>query len=284
MPRGRVKTKGDEKLWRKAKQTANARAKDDSSFKKDSDEYWAFVNSQFDKFRSGELKIREQGAKSAGAMNQARRIFKDMVSGKVSTYADLMQFHGLAKDEADAVYRVAASSLDKPDAVNQIANAIRYGLRRESTMKVAERLIERELRLMELSQLELVDTGQYTEPDREHPRIKTSGRTVTWGEPDEFGDADYTDEDYWIDEEGVEIWPNEWDKEEGLGVAELAADWLADRGHLETSDGETFYTADWHQDMRTGAAESEAYRLSGFTTDELNRIGDILDAKGLLSY
>jgi len=56
MPANVVKSKSDEKYWKKAKETANARAKDDSSFKKDSDAYWAFVNSQFQKFKSGELK------------------------------------------------------------------------------------------------------------------------------------------------------------------------------------------------------------------------------------
>lgn len=69
MPPGTVK-KGEEKHWKKAKEVADARVKD-GKLKKDTDAYWGFVNSTFQKLKSGKIKPKESTVKE-GRKNHAQ--------------------------------------------------------------------------------------------------------------------------------------------------------------------------------------------------------------------
>lgn len=106
-------------------------------------------------------------------------------------------------------------------------------------------------------------------------RIKQTYDIVT---PASARDGDFA-ESGWIDEEGAEIAPDEWDLEEYetefFAVVSLAAKHITQYGSVEASDspacspGHTWYTTtDSERDYRTGAETRYSFHLEGFDTDE----------------
>ena len=94
--------------------------------------------------------------------------------------------------------------------------------------------------------------------------------------------GDYADEG-WIDEEGVSMVPDKWDIEEGSTPADLAVEYLRDRGVNEASASwftpDLWYTVHGTQDPQTGGYEDRSFHLAGFTETEQRQIYERLEVK-----
>ncbi len=104
------------------------------------------------------------------------------------------------------------------------------------------------------------------------PKIKTTFSKVTWHD-DANGDPDAYDEEHgYDDEEGQEFELDEFDREEGVSLARVVADWLRNRGVFEASSSHFYpgiwYSAEPEQDMHTGASTTRSFHLEGFTPEE----------------
>jgi len=108
-----------------------------------------------------------------------------------------------------------------------------------------------------------------TPPTATGRRIRISYSTYT-EESIEAGDAA---DHGWIDEEGVEMDPDEWDLEEGTTAAQKAAKFINDAGAYHASSSH-FHPGIWYTDdpqvtdYGTGETEERSYHLSGFTPEE----------------
>jgi hypothetical protein len=83
------------------------------------------------------------------------------------------------------------------------------------------------------------------------------------------GDAE---ESGWIDAEGEDMEPDEWDREENITAARKAANFLNDKGAIHGSSSH-FHPGIWYKDSGgvnnlTGEEEQRSYHLKGFTLDE----------------
>lgn len=115
-----------------------------------------------------------------------------------------------------------------------------------------------------------------SEDDREPPRIRISYSRVVWVDPE---DPDgYEDEHGWIDEEGVEFEPDEYDIEEGMtpseSIVEQAAKFLKGEYATNPSSAPGFHPGIWYSteyeviDYGTGEEEERSFHLEGFTPEE----------------
>lgn len=83
----------------------------------------------------------------------------------------------------------------------------------------------------------------------------------------EIGETDDRGE---LDDVTLEL--DEYDRDEGIGWADKAIDYLLDEGVNEPSSSrfhpDIWYTAYGEADYRTGATENRSYHLKGFTEQE----------------
>ena len=101
-----------------------------------------------------------------------------------------------------------------------------------------------------------------------NPRIRVSYSQTT---PESAEAGDFS-ESGWIDEEGKEMTPDRWDREEGLTAVDLAVKFLRDEGANETSGSHfhpgVWYYSDWQTDYHTGTQEERSYHLVDFSPEE----------------
>ena len=115
------------------------------------------------------------------------------------------------------------------------------------------------------------------------PKITTSYSKVRWHD-DADGDPDAYDEEHGFeDEEGEEIEVDEFDREDGMDVAEKAARWLRDKGYLEPSSSH-FHPGIWYSAYsegydRDGWNVTRSFHLSGFSPEEEEKIFNLLSAR-----
>ncbi len=107
------------------------------------------------------------------------------------------------------------------------------------------------------------------------PRITISFSRTT---PESAEQGDFS-ETGWIDEEGVEMVVDEFDKEEGITVTDKAATYLYEHGCYHTSSS-AFHPGVWYStgssnvDMRTGEEEERDFHLIGFTDEREREVWD----------
>jgi hypothetical protein len=113
-----------------------------------------------------------------------------------------------------------------------------------------------------------------------HPKIKTTFSKVRFHDD---GSGDYDEEHGFEDEEGHEVEVDEFDREEGMDVAEAAARWLRDKGYLEPSSSHfhpgTWYSATQEDYDREGWSTTRSFHLEGFTPEEEQKIFNLLMAR-----
>jgi len=109
------------------------------------------------------------------------------------------------------------------------------------------------------------------------PRICTSFSQTT---PESSAQGDSSDHG-WIDEEGVEMTPDEIDAEEGLTTVDLAVKFLYDKGAIHASASH-FHPSVWYSteycviDYATGTDEERCFHLKDFSEAEEQAIWDKL--------
>jgi len=106
------------------------------------------------------------------------------------------------------------------------------------------------------------------------PKIKTTFSTIKW---DDTGDPDgYEEEHGYEDEEGQEFELDQFDREEGVSLPTVVAQWLRNRGVMEASSSDfhpgIWYTSAEDTNMTTGATTTRSFHLEGFTPEEEQKI------------
>ena len=114
------------------------------------------------------------------------------------------------------------------------------------------------------------------EEDNESPLIRISYTRITPGDSDD--PDDYEEDHGWIDEDGVEFEPDEYDIEEGMtpseSIVEQAAKFLKDEYAVNPSSAPGFHPGIWYSteyetiDYGTGEQEERSFHLKGFTPDQ----------------
>lgn len=105
------------------------------------------------------------------------------------------------------------------------------------------------------------------------PRITISFSQTT---PESAAEGDHSDSG-WIDEEGVEMIPDNFDYEEGLSAVDLAVKFLDKEGAWHASSSH-FYPGVWYSteystiDYRTGTDEERCFHLKDFSDEEQREI------------
>jgi hypothetical protein len=102
--------------------------------------------------------------------------------------------------------------------------------------------------------------------DMPTPRITTTYSTVEWGDS---GDPDdYTEDHGYEDEEGQKIEVDEFDREDGLDIVDMAVKFLQSKGVTAASSSH-FHPGIWYSseeiDMHTGATTTYNFHLEDFT-------------------
>jgi hypothetical protein len=87
----------------------------------------------------------------------------------------------------------------------------------------------------------------------------------------------------WIDEEGVDMTPDEYDREEGLTAVDKAVKHLRNEGATQASST-SFHKGIWYcsmheQDFRTGEQEERCFHLDGFSPEEERAIFEQVTAR-----
>jgi hypothetical protein len=106
-----------------------------------------------------------------------------------------------------------------------------------------------------------------------NPRIRVSFSQFT---PESAEQGDVSDSG-WINEEGVEMTPDEFDQEEGLTAVDLAIKYLQHEGVTEASSS-GFHFGVWYStdcntiDYATGTAEERSFHLVDFSEDEEQQV------------
>lgn len=90
----------------------------------------------------------------------------------------------------------------------------------------------------------------------------------------EAGDAA---EHGWVDEEGVDMTPDEYDVEEGITAVDKAVKHLRSEGASEPPSSSSFHPGIWYAsmhdpDMRTGEQEEHHFHLDGFSPEEQREV------------
>lgn len=113
-------------------------------------------------------------------------------------------------------------------------------------------------------------------PNEGPPRILTTYNKTT---PESVEQGDFS-ESGWEDEDGVDMTPDEWDREDGLTAATKAAKWLQDKGAYNTSASHfhpgMWYSTEWSSDYRTGEETEYNFHLKGFTEAEEQEIFELM--------
>lgn len=110
------------------------------------------------------------------------------------------------------------------------------------------------------------------------PKIRTTFSKITLhGQDEEGGDPDYEEEHGWEDEEGQDVEVDEFDREDGLDVADVAAKWLLDKGANYEASSSHFHPGIWYSAQPVGdfgeASETTySFHLEGFTPEEEEKI------------
>lgn len=103
--------------------------------------------------------------------------------------------------------------------------------------------------------------------------IRISYETITPGDED---DDEPGEDRGWIDEEGHEISLDEFDRQDGLTIADVAVKFLKNDGAWEASSSAfhkgIWYSTDYDTDFRTGESTQKSYHLDGFTESEEREI------------
>lgn len=112
-----------------------------------------------------------------------------------------------------------------------------------------------------------------------NPRIAITFSQTT---PESSEQGDVSDSG-WIDEEGVEMTPDAFDREEGLTAVDLAVKYLYDEGAAEASSSHfhpgVWYSTGYHViDYRTGTDEERCFHLKDFSDAEERAIWDKMHA------
>lgn len=105
------------------------------------------------------------------------------------------------------------------------------------------------------------------------PRITITFSRTT---PESSAEGDFS-ESGWIDEEGVSMWPDHIDQEEGLSVVDLAVKFLQKEGAVHPSSSDfhpgVWWSTEWSTvDYSTGEDEERNYHLHEFTPEEEREI------------
>ncbi len=103
--------------------------------------------------------------------------------------------------------------------------------------------------------------------------IRTTFSRTTPGEEGEEPDEEHG----WIDEDGVDMEPDDVDREEGLSAVDKAVKFLKKEGVMEASSTAfhpgVWYSTEWSvTDYGTGEEEERSYHLNGFTPAEERNI------------
>jgi hypothetical protein len=125
---------------------------------------------------------------------------------------------------------------------------------------------------------EIPDLRAYAMKYGETPRILISYTKMLTRDGEE--DVDY--ENGWVDDEGVEMAPDEFDREDGKTAVDLAVAFLWTEGATEHSssqfDPNGWYDSGWDQN-RAGDEIQNSYHLKGFLPEQLEEIYNKLRAK-----
>lgn len=122
---------------------------------------------------------------------------------------------------------------------------------------------------------EIRDYMEYAMQHGDPPRIRVSFNRTT---PESVEQGDFS-ESGWIDEEGVSMMPDDYDREDGITAVDKAVNFLKNEGVHEMSSSHfhpgVWYSTEWQTiDYSTGAEEERNYHLSGFTPDQEREIWD----------
>ena len=87
----------------------------------------------------------------------------------------------------------------------------------------------------------------------------------------------------WIDEEGADMTPDEYDREEGLTAVDKAVKHLRNEGATQASSTD-FHKGIWYssmhaEDPRTGEQEEHGFHLDGFSPEEERAIFEQMTAR-----
>jgi len=107
------------------------------------------------------------------------------------------------------------------------------------------------------------------------PRITITYARTT---PESVEDGDFS-ESGWEDEEGVDMEPDEWDREDGLTAVDKAVKFLKNEGAGEASSSAfgtgVWYSTEWSTlDYSTGEAEERNFHLEDFSPEQEKEIWD----------
>jgi hypothetical protein len=124
---------------------------------------------------------------------------------------------------------------------------------------------------------EISDLKAYAMQHGMPPRITITFSRTT---PESVEQGDFS-ESGWIDEEGVDMVPDEFDREEGLTATDKAAKYLYDEGATEASSSQfhpgLWYSTDWSTiNYQTGEEEERNFHLVGFTEEQEHEVYDKL--------
>jgi hypothetical protein len=124
---------------------------------------------------------------------------------------------------------------------------------------------------------EINDLKAYAMQHGMPPRITITFSRTT---PESAEQGDFS-ESGWIDEEGVDMAPDEFDREEGLTATDKAAKYLYDEGATEASSSQfhpgLWYSSGWSTvNYRTGEEEERNFHLVGFTEEQEREVYDKL--------
>jgi hypothetical protein len=116
---------------------------------------------------------------------------------------------------------------------------------------------------------EIGDLKAYAMQHGMPPRVTITFSRTT---PESVEQGDYS-ESGWIDQEGVDMRPEESDLEDGLNLADVTVRYLHAEGCYEASASHfhpgVWYSTEWSTtDYRTGEQEERNYHLTGFTEEQ----------------
>lgn len=125
---------------------------------------------------------------------------------------------------------------------------------------------------------EQIDPKAFVEKNHLYPipKIRTTFSKIRWRDDAEGDPNGYDEEHGFEDEEGQDVEVDEFDREEGLDVADVAANWLRSEGVGEASSSH-FHPGIWYsgypeQDYHTGWETTRSFHLEGFTPEEEQEI------------
>jgi hypothetical protein len=106
-----------------------------------------------------------------------------------------------------------------------------------------------------------------------NPKIKTTFSKITLRDDE----GDYDEEHGYEDEEGQDVEVDEFDREDGLDVADVAAKWLLSKGANYEASSSHFHPGIWYSsqpegDFATASETTYSFHLEGFSPEEEEKI------------